>query len=250
MLYWSVVARFQQLLIVLALEVTGSCAPENLPCPAGTVSDSAEANERAPAEAAVIDYKARILELSANDERLGQPDTTEPRKDAPELLDSTRRRAEQLGNELRGIEEPTMNIGHRITKWEYTATAYSFAAQLEERPEVRLAFAKGVVEAAEQVRILTAYVRQRAAKGAPYYRSLLTDLETNDESSRTSYLIALGMSIEASVGEDVSPSAIEEELGGISTSLAKKCQPSWNPWFKPYRFVPRDSLCRGTDRVR
>jgi hypothetical protein len=210
---------------------------DNIEC--NTPSDG-----RTPAEATVIDYKAQILELSADDERLGQPGTTEPRKDAPALLESTRRRAEQLGDEMRGLEEITMNVGHRIAKWEYTAMAYSFAAQLEERPEVRLALAKGIVEAAQQARILIEWTRRRATKGRPYYRLLLTDLETNEESSRISYLIALGMSIEASVGEDVSRSAIEEELGGISDSFSKKCQPSWNPWFKSYRFVPRDSLCQ------
>ena len=183
----------------------------------------------------MIAYKHEIAALGADDARIGQPNTVQPRVESPRLVENVRLRARQLGESLIAIDEAHMNYGHITAKWEYAAVAHSIAAQWETNPAKRIALAQETVRDGRYADQLIDWVQERAATGDRYYVELLRDLHEQDERSRVSYVVALGLAILAAEhDESATSNDVTNELSHISSEFTSAYPLAWNPWFAPY----------------
>ena len=192
---------------------------------------SSPSNPRTPTEQAVLDTKTLIVKLRGDFEGIPRPEVVLASPAALPIVLQVKDRALGLARDMLAISEDQMDYGHIITKWEYASYAFSIGASLERDSRQRLLLAKQVERTATYALSLTSWVRDRAAAGSQYYRSLMDFFETNSEESRLHYLDAVGLAVECQTpGGSVTSEQVRNEVAMINQSFLTASSLAWNPW--------------------
>jgi len=140
-----------------------------------------------------------------------------------------RLKAAPLGELLKKVSELELDLGSKISKYEYAAYAYFLAASVETKNTKLLEYSCQVLELGIKCVQIIESARKQAAKGNKGARAVINWVNANQDAKRICFIMAAAHAINYRTGGDSTMKDVHSLLNEISPEYLEDFPPTMHP---------------------